>query len=129
MRNKRRAAPSVSPPPRGGGRRKAAALGALSSVDLNADWHGWTASTCCSWTRLRCVRRDQAETSVLFKYCQALLAQKPGGHGQHAVLEVGQGLRRCRHGSGRGGQADLKPSPATTPKLPRFVLAIEAIKA
>ena len=30
MRNKRRAAPSVSPPPRGGGRRKAAALGALS---------------------------------------------------------------------------------------------------
>ena len=29
-RNKRRAAPSVSPPPRGGGRRTAAALGALS---------------------------------------------------------------------------------------------------
>ena len=32
MRNKRRAAPSVSPPPRGGGRRKAAGLGALSSL-------------------------------------------------------------------------------------------------
>ena len=30
VRNKRRAAPSVSPPPRGGGRRQAAALGALS---------------------------------------------------------------------------------------------------
>ena len=32
MRNKRWAAPSVSPPPRGGGRRTAAALGALSRV-------------------------------------------------------------------------------------------------
>ncbi len=33
MRNKRRAAPSVSPPPRGGGRRKAAALGALLTLE------------------------------------------------------------------------------------------------
>ena len=32
MRNKRRAAPSVSSPPRGGGRRKAAALAALSRL-------------------------------------------------------------------------------------------------
>ena len=32
MRNKRRAAPSVSTPPRGGGRRKAAALGALFTL-------------------------------------------------------------------------------------------------
>jgi IstB-like ATP binding protein len=44
---------------------------------------------------LRAVRTDR----------RAIRAQEPGGHGQHAVLEVGRSIRRCRHDGGRGGQA------------------------
>ena len=50
------------------------------------------------------VRRDQAETSVLFELIlRALRAQEHRHHSQHAVLAMGRGVRGRRDDGGRSG--------------------------